>query len=232
VRRRGFTLVEVLLAIALIAMLSGSVFAFLWSLVGRRDVLHGRAVEAAAGDAFINRLESDVPCAIAGDDDAGPGIVGTSASLKLLTRGVWLPASARERAAGDLQVAEYRFDASAGVLRGRRWAAGASAPEFETISDHVQRVRLRYSDGAKWLDSFNSGSAGALPVAIEVAVWFGGAGSGTSGGASASPAGGNAVRGTVQATPSASVPAPSSEPDRLRVIVVPDGPETAWKEAR
>jgi hypothetical protein len=122
-------------------------------------------------------------------------------------------------------------------------------PEFETISDHVQALRLRYYDGEKWRDSFDSLSEGALPVAIEVALWFGDAGAGQSAGPSvgASPpvAKGRARSGTPESdkgsgsagdgdssanTPKA--PLPSREPDRLRVIVVPDGPVTPGKDLR
>lgn len=258
-RRRGFTLIEVLIAIALIGMLSGSVFAFLWTLVARRDVMQDRSMEAAVGSAFIGRLESDVMCGLAGDDSAGAGIVGTATSLKLLTRGVWLPTGAGDRAgaSGDLQASEYVFSPESGTLEGRRWAVtggDATPPGFETISPRVQRLRLRYSDGTVWHDSFDSGKAGTLPVAIEVAIWFGapgpapvassaaagdakgGSGSaaldkgsaGTSGEDADSPraaSGGGTQSGTGGALP-------SREPDRLRIIVVPDGPVSSWKEAR
>jgi hypothetical protein len=195
----------------------------------------------------VERVESDVLSGLAGDDAAGAGVSGTATSLKLLTRGVWLPGAKAESSAGDLQASEYVW--SAGVLRGRRWIASQSAPEFETISDHVQALRLRYYDGEKWRDSFDSLSEGALPVAIEVALWFGDAGAAQSTGQSAPasppvaksrPGSGKAESGkgsgspadgdSTANTPKASLP--SREPDRLRVITVPDGPVTPGKELR
>ena len=121
------------------------------------------------------------------------------------------------------------------------------------------RERRRYSDGTTWRDSFDSGSSGALPVAIEVAVWFGDPSVATGGGtttkspaAAGGPASttkqsgsaqdqastpgdaaGDAMSGSPQGSlSSGSPPLPQREPDRLRVIVVPDGPVTSWKESR
>jgi prepilin-type N-terminal cleavage/methylation domain-containing protein len=226
--RRGFTLIEVLLAIALIAMLSGSVFGFLWMLVGRQDLLHGRSLEAQAGGAFIERLESDVLCGLAGDDRAGAGVSGTTTNVKLLSRGVWLPASAGDQG-GDLQASEYVFDSAARELRGRRWPASQSAPAFETISNHVERVRLRYFDGTAWQDSFDSLKSGGLPIAIEVGVWFGGAPESSGQSTTAAASGG---QGTPDSKSAGTGQGTVREPDRLRVIVVPDGPVASWKETR
>ncbi len=93
---------------------------------------------------------------------------------------------------------------------------------------------MRYVDGKEWKQSFDSVGAGALPVAVEVAVWFGApkadpgaAKPATRGGAVEKSEDDGAAR---QETDAATVP--SREPDRLRVIVVPDGPVASWKESR
>jgi hypothetical protein len=238
---------EVLVAIALIGMLTGSVFSFLWTLMGRRDLLHRRSVETQSMGAFLERLEADVLAGLAGDSAAGPGVAGTETSLKVLTRGVWLPAGRADRmaAARDLQASEYVFDRGSGVLRGRRWAVedGGSSPALETISEHVQAMRLRYFDGKEWRGSFDSLSAGGLPVAIEVAVWMGEPTAGPSEPAAVTKgeevradradAGGGARALDRSGPVLTGAPAePRREPDRLRVIIVPDGPVSSWKEAR
>lgn len=215
--RRGFTLIEVLLTLALVTMLTGGIFAFLWNLLERRDVLHRGVLQAQAAGAFVERLESDLLSGLAGDASAGAGVVGTATTLRLLTRGVWLPADAAEAAgAGDLQGTEYAFDWAKGELTGRRWVAGARVPAMEVITGGVAALRFRYFDGTEWRNSFDSASAGKLPVAVEVALWFGASGAGE-------------APSSAEAGESES-PLPNREPDRLRVIVVPDGPEAAWRE--
>lgn len=236
---------EVLVVLALVGMLAGSVIGFLWDLWGRRDVLLRDSTDAQAGSAIVERIETDILSGLAGDQSAGAGVAGTATTLRLLTRGVDVPMGGNGTTSGDLQASEYRFDA--GALRARRWNIGAGGnAEFETVCDHVEAVRVRYFDGREWKTSFDSLSAGALPVAVEVAIWFGTPHvederatkpvARTEAGAGARD---NAVEDPEQERASAAGRAsttgstlPSRQPDRLRVIVVPDGPVAAWKDTR
>ena len=141
-----------------------------------------------------------------------------------------------------MQASEYQFDS--GVFKARRWNIGGSTPELETVCDHVEAVRVRYFDGKEWKASFDSLSAGALPVAVEVAVWFGTPKKDeNAAGPAARPAKSGGTKGAKtepDATSDEGAPAkqdaaaalPSREPDRLRVIVVPDGPAASWKDTR
>jgi prepilin-type N-terminal cleavage/methylation domain-containing protein len=235
-RTRGFTLLEVLLALGLIAMLAGGVMGFLLTLLNRRDGMNQRLVDAQSGAALLDRIESDILCGLAGDGGSGAGISGTTTSLHVLTRGVALPVEpgmSGASKAGDRQGSEYVFDAASGVLRARRWMSGegTAAGEFEVVSGHLEAVRLSYFDGETWRGSFDSAAADGLPVAVEVAIWFG-VPRPPEDGPVASPESGDtteAADASVAAKPSAP---PRREPDRIRVIVVPDGPVTSWKESR
>jgi prepilin-type N-terminal cleavage/methylation domain-containing protein len=256
VKTRGaFTLMEVILAVALLALLSGAMCTFIWDLETRRRELAAAARDQQAGGVLVERLEGDLLAGLVGDPVVGAGVQGTATGVKLLTRGVAMlgggggrgsgatarggeAGGARTGAGGDLIGAEYVFDESGGVLKGRRWNAGlgaAAAGEFETISDRVERVRLRYFDGREWVESFNSLERGALPVAVEVAVWFRTGvkpKAAETGGAGASGLKVDATKPLSAATDAGmSVDAvlPLRDPDRLRVIVVPDGPSAAWK---
>lgn len=276
-RRRAFTLIEVMLALALVAVLSGAVFAFAWNLTDRRAALGRAALDIHASTILIESLERDLAGAIAGTRGLGPGIVGSGTRLRILTRGVklepphfsdadllddfWRGESEGGGGAGgegrweDLQGAEYVYDAERGVLRLRRWAGPRSGGSSESaagrgarddvLSERIERLRLRYFDGGEWLDSFNSVEADALPVAVEVAVWFAplsrdravepevgeewledeeGVGVLTEEDAFEEEFGefdGEVEDGRVY-----------GEPDRLRVIVVPDGPRAAWGRRR
>lgn len=215
-RRRAFTLMEVILAIGILVALSGGLFGFMWNTLSRRDELVAGAARAQAAGAMLDRLEADIAGTIAGVEGLGAGVSGTPTSVRLLTRGVTIPVGEAERptALRDLQGAEYQFHAASRVVRARRWDATGSVGEFEPACPGVGRVRLRYYDGRRWRSSFDSLSAKALPVAIEVALWFGEA-------APPMPESGDVAE-----------PAPEPEPDRVRVIIVPDGPVTTWREAR
>ncbi len=226
--RGGFTLIEVLLAIALISLLLGAMLTFIWDLLDRRTVLARGARDLQAGDAVVERMEDDLLAGLAGDAGAGAGIDGTSTRLRIMSRGVWLPVSAGsgvEATAGtrrDLQGSEYAFDPSSGRASARRWnttgaAGGGGEGSMEVVSERVRRLRLRYYDGQQWRDSFNSLTEGGLPVAVEVAVWFEGLGREK---AASRDSGDAAATAADQRW---------GEPDRLRVIVVPDGPSAAWR---
>ena len=251
--RRAFTLLEVLLAIGLIAALSGGVFAFMWQIISQKTSLTGRALDGQAGDAVLERIESALTGAVAADSAGNAGIVGTATSLHVLTRGIALPLEKGDQAwaAGDLQGMEFTF--AGGSLSARRWDGhrnrGSSAGAAETVSDHIAAMVIRYYDGSEWAESFDSKEKDGLPVAIEVSLWFGTPSAETA--AAPAPVAeperkplpvgapvDDVDEGRGEQPPargpsaSAERAKPSTPPDRLRVIVIPDGPTTAWKESR
>jgi prepilin-type N-terminal cleavage/methylation domain-containing protein len=248
---RGFTLLEVVLALALTVLLLGASMTFLWDLADRRATLARGSRDLHAATVFIERLEADLASGLAGDQGIGGGIVGTDTKLKLLTRGVWLAPGTSGSSApvaggageGDLQATEYEFDPTAGKLSARRYvvkpgagAAGGSG-SMELLSDRVERVRFRYYDGEAWQTSFDSMQKGTLPVAIEVAVWFTSLKSATAPPMveastldQPSDDGKSAAGDAASPTASADTERKWRAPDRLRVIIVPDGPVSSWKE--
>lgn len=252
---RAFTLLEVLLAIGLIGILSGSLFTFLWQVSAQKTAVSQRAMDDQSADAVIERLESALIGAVAADSSGATGIQGSSTSLKLLARGVGLPMKEEDRAwsAGDLQGVEFRLEGNA--IKARRWdahqsRAGGTVPGTEeTVSDHVGAMKLRFFDGQAWADSFDSKEMQGLPVAIEVSLWFGvppvASSASSTSEANATPDSKATSKPLSQSSTGAEVPAASSTranppgdkastvpADRVRIIVVPDGPTTAWKELR
>jgi len=255
--KRAFTLFEVLLALALIAMLSGGVFAFLWQLMAEKAAVSASALEGQAADALIDRLESSLTGAVASDSSGASGIVGTATSLRVLYRGVTLPLKEDDRgwARGDLQACDFTVDG--GTLKAHRWDAhrnrgGGATGEAESIAGTIGALKFRYYDGQAWADSFDSKDAGGLPVAIEVSMWFGPPRSipadtsmrDREAKQPADAAGPSAPAQPEVAKPKESKPVSAGSdgasnsgaavpaPDRIRIIVVPDGPTTALKELR
>ena len=217
--RRGFSLLEAMIAVVLVASLSGAVFTFLFNLGRQREGVHGATDALRGATAFIEGLEADALGVVAGSGTQA-GIVGDETSLRLLTRGIAAPVAggAGGGVGGDLQGVEYRFSEGQGTLTARRWDAtgagsgGASGggEQAATLAVGVSRVRLRYFDGSETADSgggIDEDSDGAgfdvlPPLSDEL---------------EADAEGGDA--GEI-------LPAP----DRVRIIVIPDGPVSAWRD--
>lgn len=164
--RRGFTLLEVLVAIGLILALSGGMWALMSALGERRERLGLETARSAGVAALFDQIENDLTTCVAADAEFGAGVKGDAASLTIVSRGVGLSAAA---ALSDARSTNYVFAGdSLTASRKERGDSGASAPMLERIA----RVRFRYFDGQEWTASFDSGAAEKLPVAVEVAVWF------------------------------------------------------------
>lgn len=243
-RRRGFSLLEVLLAIALIGLLSGSVVGFIFQLTERRGVLLEHSRRLIAADAMMDAIEGDVFTCLAGDGRRGAGVKGDATTLRVLSRSVQLgmDRTAERMARDDLRSTEYRFDAGRGEVSAARasvlFADEGSGGGRETILEGVERVRFRYYDGREWRERFDSAAAGKLPAAIEVGVWFGapqgsqedaaavegetGAESAAGGGESDEMIG---MEAEPEETGSGGLEEDLPPPDRLRIIVVPDSGE-------
>jgi prepilin-type N-terminal cleavage/methylation domain-containing protein len=202
--RSGFTLIEVLLAVALMLAISAGMLSYIWGLLASRERLVTATDQQISAAALFDQIESDLSTTFAVDGSGAAGVEGKPDSLVVRSRGVGALGGAGVSDFGDQQGCEVRFDAGAHTLTARRLGPDGSA--FEMLASPVSLVRLRYFDGKAWLDSFDSAAAGVLPVAVEAAVWF---------------EGGVEERGGEEK--------PSRAPDRVRVMVVPDGPVAEWK---
>ncbi len=177
--RRAFSLLEVLVAIGLVIVLLGSMFAFMFdTLSARRRALEHAGWQRAA-TTLIERVELDLMSCVVGNRVNGAGIDGDNMSLRILTRGVAAHLAARgpedPAVFGDLQQVEYRFEEDLGRIEARRLPAGGRAAgdtPFAPLGGAVYKVRFRYHDSTGWRDSFDSLLEGALPAAVEIAVWF------------------------------------------------------------
>lgn len=179
VHRRAFTLLEMVIAIALVLALVGSMFAFVFDLLSSRARALDFAAKQRAATTLIERVEADLLCCVVGDQASGAGVEGDATRLRIMARAV--AASLAERGAedpavfGDLQLAEYRFNDRSGLVEARRGPLGegeSGSTGFVAVGGPVHKVRFRYLDATTWRDSFDSLSADRLPKAVEIAVWF------------------------------------------------------------
>jgi len=181
--RRGLTLIEMLLAIALTLALMGSMFAFYFNVLSSRSVIIEHMRQQQAATTLISWIDSDLATCVAGDATIGAGVKGDSTNLRVLTRGI----AARVAAHGaddpevfsDLQLAEYRFNANELRIEGRRAPtvftgtnASSEGSQFSSLDGTIHHLRFRYFSNGQWQDSFNSLQADRLPAAVEIALWL------------------------------------------------------------
>lgn len=242
----AFSLLEMLVAIALLAVLLSAVYAFTWNLFDRETRTLDEAAKSQAATMLFDRLEADLMSAVAIAGD-GVGLDGERERLTIAHRSV-LPGS-RNAPHADLQTTSIRFDARARRVSITRDDSSSGAgtppgagPESGRIPVPVRALRLRYHNGKRWSERFSSGNG--LPVAVELAVWFGrpddpadsnpGFGTAQPFGAGDAPgldprapsgSGGFGVSGSDpigSGSLEAEEPEDLGQPDRVRIITIPD----------
>lgn len=205
--RRGFTLLEVIVTVAIVAVLAGGMLAFLNDVNARQRFLGEESQRARGVSAFFEALENDLATTAAFDPVHGAGLRGDETRLRVLSRGVGVGGAEGLEVSGETRVRE--FSLAGGVLR-----------IGETVAaERIGRVRFRYHDGSAWRSSFDSSSAGGLAAAVEVSIWHERV--------TASPV-------PLSEFEDEDAPAAEAEeaPDRVRVLAVFDGPGAAQRGDR
>ncbi len=235
-RARAFTLVEVVLALGLIALVAGITLGMLVEL-GARETRVGRHADrlSQAADLFA-AIERALGGSMVAGADGGAGIAGGADEFRVLHRGV---APAGEHAMLDSIVLAVRWDATTGEVVCEHTLGGGALSDEETLAAGVEYFSVRYYSGARWRRGFDSAEAGELPTAVEVAVWFGDplpsdavAPALSDAPEEASPPGfeemfADEFEGILDAEvpdSAALAPPPTRAPDRVRVFAVPDAP--------
>lgn len=167
--RAGFTVIEVIVACALLLLLMSAVMSLMWSARDQRTRVGAISVSTRDVLATLDQIEADLTTAIAADPREGAGISGDDRSIRILFRSVWLRGSLSERAPRDLQGASYVFDEGASRIEGERWSASGDRSRA-TLCERVSDVRIRYTEGSGWLESFDAVERGRMPTAVEISV--------------------------------------------------------------
>ncbi len=172
IRRPAFTLIEVILSLAILVILASSIG---WAVREMREktmVLRRASDDLTLCTAVFDLLDSAITNGLALDPTrAGAGIRGDTDSIEIVSRSVLADLDGDIAAFAGLTRLRLEFDPQAPQLSiGRSAASQGASPQ--PITRRIEHLRFRYHDGQQWVDSFDSSASGALPVAIEIAVWF------------------------------------------------------------
>lgn len=172
--QRGFTLVEVLVATAVFAIMSALAWGGLNAVIRTREVLVAEQQDFARTVRAVGMLERDLLGAVARPvrgnyGEPLPALQGDGDHLELTRLGF---ASALVEARSNLERVVYQQDGN--TLKRGRYAvldrAAGSLPEFSAVRDRVRRLHFRYLDAqGRWLDAWprRDDKPEALPRAIE-----------------------------------------------------------------
>lgn len=169
-RRSGFTLVEVLIAVGIIAVLVATLSVFVSQVAGTRVRLRERAAVESASTTVLDSIDDALATCIARAGDGSPGIVGDELSLTV-SHDTTVIQRALDAAPASVLQSEDRLRVEFLPGSGRFALARGEASPRE-LEGAIHAVRLRYHDGSAWRTDWDSVRAGGLPRAIECSIWF------------------------------------------------------------
>ena len=176
--RNGFTLVEMLVALAIFAMIAGGALALLSFSVDAEAASRTKTESLAATRRFLSVLNADLAQAVPRPvrDAAGAQRAALEAPtgapdgvVLALTRSGWSNFDGAARP--SLQRVEYRWLGGELSRAGHPFLDGAApaAPAVLAVTPAPPGLRFRTADGV-WRDRWEPQRAAELPVAIELTI--------------------------------------------------------------
>lgn len=171
--RRGFTLLEMILALGLTMMLVATSLAFFQQVVRMRAAAEAEMVRLAAARVVFDRLTQELRVAYH-DPGRARGLTGTASQIEMLVTALPEPAAwiddelVRRPVSSDLRRIRYRLAGGQLERIEQRQVVGSGdvrTPSVTRMTDQLRFVHFRYWDGQTWQHTW---SAGPLPAAVEV----------------------------------------------------------------
>lgn len=173
-RERGFSLIEVLVATAVFAVVAALAWGGLNAVIRARTALVEQQQDFQRTLRAVGSLERDLLAAVARPvrgnyGEPLPALRGDGDHLELTRLGF---ASSLVEARSALERVSYQQDGST-LKRGRYPVldrAAATTPEISTLRDRLRRLQLRYLDAqGNWVDAWprRDDALDALPRAVE-----------------------------------------------------------------
>ena len=189
-RTAGFTLLEVVLAVALIVSLMGSAIWFTRHIASVREKMNERTQEIVSRRSLMRRITGELQCAT-NLPKLGLGIAGDYSYIGFVTtsvpgRAVWLDRNILDQPVPpetDLKLVTYRQairededgnEYIVGIERTcQKLLAAPEAEEGENIrvvllTENLKYLRLAYYDGASWTKVWTADQG--LPLAVRVTL--------------------------------------------------------------
>lgn len=188
--RRGFTLLEVMLAMVLIVGLIAALLVFYWRVLGIRQTTIDYAKAVAARRAVMSRLTDELQAAI-NEPGLGQVLEGKADSLRFVTTGVpgpgvWLPdaqaTGPQKTEASDVHIVDYYLASSEdnngstvvnGLDRSVQPLLTATKIEQGTtvstrlVSSQIKFIQFAYYNGSAWQSTWQANN---LPAGVEVTL--------------------------------------------------------------
>lgn len=187
---RGFTLVEVMLAVAIGGALLVGVLAYLSGVRNLRRMAEENAETFQKAQFALSQIEKDLRAAYASDGPLSAGFHGEDSpqseppldTLEMVaaTNDPYVAAAqdpTHQLKTMDLQKVEYRIVEGRGLVRTRMLNLLASITmegtlREEEICPDAGGLNFRYHDGAGWYDSWDLAASGTLPRAVEATLYL------------------------------------------------------------
>lgn len=159
-RRLGFTLVEVLVAVGITLLLAGSLFGFVFDLQQRQGAVLSELARTREATAIFNAIERAARTSTAHGSNGSVGFQGSREELLMTYRvtGVDQASVMEVRVLNDEQ----------GVIL----SEGGGGDLVDTsFAKELSRVDFSYFSDGQWNESHAEGE-GILPRAIRVKLWY------------------------------------------------------------
>lgn len=168
----GFTLVEMLVAMTIFALLAAASVGLLRSSVDTQSAVDRRLAETGAVGRLHSALASDLGQAVLrptrGPGGERPAFIGESSRMQLVRSG-WHNLDDEPRS--DLQRVEWRLEAGGLARVGHRLLDGSDSGEPAVLVHSVDQAGFRYRGPAgDWSSVWQATPEQPLPTAVELSL--------------------------------------------------------------